>query len=638
LPPGRRCGGFDLAELRVFGVTSRNLPYTGGMRCRFRLIFAMATAGLLSGAQAFDWANAMYWKSPYGGEWFTPRWTNGLYPSKTTDVGIGHAGFGINVPFSGRVTLTNSKGSVRSIESRGSIRLTNGELNIYGDTHFPLWGGFELLGSTIVVANTSYWAKTRYFALSGLNYLDVLTNQTLNLNGSLIRADNAQIRQRNWLYRPGNIVNNADIEAINGGSIALSGQSFTNNGGLWADGPGSKLELAYNNFLLTGSLNALNGGFLAVYRRFANPVPITVRDMRADKGSKILVSLPQIEFGGNWICDETSEIALKGSVGAGTRAWRQEINASNFASRGPKGIHFEVEPGGFGLWQGGLARDSSLGSLKSFSPDRTLAPTRIRDVEFPSAFEVQNNKVEFESCLGNLISVVDSQVTFRDFSLSRGRYVAPFWLVFDSREGGGNTVLQQNHLDFVGMMTVLSPTTFETSSTAPTEFRFSATTEVHAEISLKGNAQLVNGSFLDVVASGTIPSMVNTGFVNLRSSKLQKGNLISSGYLGLIPTSDAAGFLEVMQGFRDGIETTGGSTTYIEIRALPRTTIVQSHGMRLGGRLIITIDTRVKLGIGQTFDIIRGPITYGSGFSVQYDGGPWKIVTSPIGIWAVRTD
>jgi len=599
-----------------------------------------------STSHALDFANAYFWNSPYGGSWFSNNWSPGKFPTASRDVVIGYTNVGLSKVFSGRITIDNANAEARELYSRGSLRLTNGQLNLFGNTTFPSAGGFEMTNSRIFVETSSLWTKTRFLANAGVNYLDIWTGQTLTLNDTLVRANAGHIRQSTWAYSPGNLNNTGLIEAVNGGTIGLTGASLTHSGTIQAIGATSQAEFAYRSMTLPGSVIA-DGGFCAFYRSQPAGTALVANSLTAKNGGKILIQASWMKFSAdsNWKCSDNSEIALDVSdVSAGTGLngdTRVDIPAGSLGQWTGKGIHFIHDPSTETAWSGGRVFGSELNKLKTYDGANTRE-TRLVYVDFADPFWIVSNEFRLEDCTMPSLHVAGSSVNLGYYDYSENTAGSPSFSVYFENWGGRTSYWKQPQGILIkNFVEVKSPIVlWGTGNGSPVRFRNRGTVVVRGPITKTAGVSFVNeGGILNLFSGANMPDVRSKGgAIGLIARTPISGGLTleDNATLQIRPHDDPIPSTTPVEGFSGGLNVTAGSTLELRLgNKFNMGTFMRSKGMTLGGKLKIDV-TGLPDGIsGDTYDLITGPVAYGPGFSV--DPVPdWTVTTSPIGIWMTK--
>lgn len=610
------------------------------MRIHALLVLGICTFGP---ARAIDFTTANYWTSPYGGSWFSGNWSPSKVPTADRDIVVGYSGLALSKVFSGRITIDNRNAVARGVYSRGTFRLTSGQLNLFGDTEFPTNGGFEMTNSRIFVETSSEWKNTRFLANAGTNYLDIWYGQTLNLNGAVIRANGGHIRQSTWAYSPGNLTGAGLIEARDGGTIAMTGGTFSVTGSITAIGAGTSAEFAYRLMSLPPVL-AMDGGFVGLYRSTPGGSALTADWLVAKNGGKIVVQASWIKYKTEsyWNCEDTSELQfVTDEVAAGTGVERTDIKAGSLGTWTGRGIHFLVNPGSEGSWSGGRVFGSELNKLKTYVGANT-GMTRLVYVDFADPFWIVSNEFALEGCTMPNLHVAGSTVSLRYYDYNLNLNASPGYSVYFEDWGGRTNYWRQSGGILIkNFVEVKSPLVlWGTNNGTPAHFRNQGTMVVRGPVTKTPGVTFTNeGGILNLFTGANMPDMVSKGgIVGLIARTPIAGGLTlqDNATLQVRPHDDSVPSTAPVEGFSGGLNVTAGSTLELRLgNKFSQGRFMRSKGMTLGGKLKINAASLPEAISGTTYDVIAGPVAYGPGFSVD-PVADWTVTTSPIGIWITK--
>lgn len=600
----------------------------------------------------FNWAAATVWNSDGGGDWNSNLWTGGV-PDKDKDVALGYVNVSTPRPFSGRVNIHDYAASARNLLLRGSLSMNNGQLDIYGDVDCTGGGGFDIRSSRLSAMTSSTWKSAFIHLKNGVSYLEVWTGQTLTLDQatSIISMNGGDIRQSRALYRPGSIVNRGgwyllNFEEENPTTVELTGKSFTNYGTISASGIETEgyMDLAYEEIQSPGFLEIMDGFTLNAYTSDETKEMVlgklTVQDFATAQ-----FHMKKVKFGGDpWKIRYDGQVLLHGSelnLGMpGTSDIVRNILPTTISLDSSRSLRFIVPGGETGVIKGGSITDSALRRVTSLGPNGYV-PTRFYLTQFTNDFRFSGNDFIFDQCDIGQFTSLGSRFEIRNFDIGANAHVVTSMITTSSWGANLSYWYSNGDVSMLGVVDVMAPLVLANRGANAVKFINRSSLSVQSTLEVADKATLVNdGGSVNVLANGQIPDMVtkNGGVVLVGKYAGITGALTaeSNAFVSINPPNPATQPGAPFEGFTRGLNIKPTAVLSLNLGTVkPNSTFMKSHGVTLGGNLVIDASQLPSLPSGTTIDVIQGPTVYGTGFTVDPVPG-WTVATSPIGVWIVK--
>lgn len=454
------------------------------------------------------------WSSIYGGSWnSTSNWISGQVPNASRDAYIalnpGVPGNGFFSTFRGRALIEGYTAEVRNLYSNGTVRLINGQLNLYGGAEFYNGQGIEMSGSRLFAQTSLSIYNGPILVNSGMNYLDVWTGQTLNLFIPSFTVNQCRLRQSTWAYRPGSILNSGLMDCIDG-EISLTPARFTNNVGavLRARGGFSRpgIQIATHQFVNIGAVRA-DGGAVEIWSTAPFDNWFDAR-YQAFNGGKMRLHGNHPSFTGeHFVTDGAgSLIEIDGDITArsdSTTLWPGKLGSQ------PSGgeVRFVTYDALARTYSGGKAVSGAFDSFRCYSYYYGIyLDYVIKNVSSDATFRLTGNNVTIDRCNFAAFELDQGTVRFA----ANGKVIGYPWRIVN----GPSTLKVSNGVSFENDVEIWGPTSFQTQlslSETLANIYFKKACKIRSPLTTDNRCQFVSSgpqSVIDVRDGGNLPKVL----------------------------------------------------------------------------------------------------------------------------------